>query len=644
MKRLSFGDTRSVLALLSATFSAACGPEDELPKLMEQAPSAHAQVGVPQVDPRLSAIGSIRDHLTYPPYQAMHRCTGVLVNERSVLTSRECADGVDRQLRGALGNVTFAFPFGPSGAIRQVDVIAAEYSPRERGYKEAVPSLGVVHLREPVTDVPPAQVALSDELEVGETYSWVGHAAGLQEEGVRVSGESRVTERSGVMNELVFGSYEKFFESVNHTTFPTDCDSPKPASQYNCSTLQSLRQRYAAYRLEHADEVLVDTNDPILRERGRDPKQCADGGAPLFRLTPEGLRVFAVNQESFSVDGFWKQCDLGALYATLGPMLEARLARTASFRDPCEGLPKAGRCDGNVARRCSRRDELNRRVESMDCSLLGLTCGEGVTGEVGCDVSHPAQPPTVETEAQTEDACGAVPATLVADSTARRTNSHGFAEFSVPPPNQLLSLKTKLRVPPKSPTGSGLTKLWPGVLPNGGANFEPRGRGILQPALHWTYTCLPVSTLRADSWWVFPGYMQAMPSIQASVQCAGERMKVSPNDLLDIEIAQAGAVWKQTVTDLSNGQRIEHETNMLGQEQGRASFYAEALYGSRILTDVVFTETVLTFASPLASPCAPATQGASDFVSRSRLSPDGLKCCIDRITLRTAGHAPTTQP
>jgi hypothetical protein len=49
--------------------------------------------------------------------------------------------------------------------------------------------------------------------------------------------------------------------------------------------------------------------------------------------------------------------------------------------------------------------------------------------------------------------------------------------------------------------------------------------------------------------------------------------------------------------------------------------------------DVVFTQSVLTFASPVTT-CQPTQAGATDYFSAPVLSPDGLHCCYDEIILR----------
>ena len=57
--------------------------------------------------------------------------------------------------------------------------------------------------------------------------------------------------------------------------------------------------------------------------------------------------------------------------------------------------------------------------------------------------------------------------------------------------------------------------------------------------------------------------------------------------------------------------------------------------------DVVFTQTVLTFATPVTS-CQPNTRGPNDYFSPPQASSDGLHCCISKVILRAKGVAATT--
>jgi hypothetical protein len=80
---------------------------------------------------------------------------------------------------------------------------------------------------------------------------------------------------------------------------------------------------------------------------------------------------------------------------------------------------------------------------------------------------------------------------------------------------------------------------------------------------------------------------------------------------------------------------------MLGQAQGIAEFVIEE-YSAKPLADVIFTSSVITFASPAKSACQPYQRGTNDYFTAPRVSADGLHCCFDKITLRSQGVAATT--
>ncbi|MET0342736.1 MAG: hypothetical protein ABW252_17145 [Polyangiales bacterium] len=250
------------------------------------------------------------------------------------------------------------------------------------------------------------------------------------------------------------------------------------------------------------------------------------------------------------------------------------------------------------------------------------------------------------------DACGDVPAELTRDDTGRRAAAatrtvnarQNYVQFSTDLRGLLVRLQTKLTVPAKPPP-SGVVFLWPGVQPLVDApTFAPIGKGVLQPVLTWGSSCAPGSPRGYDSWWISGLYVNVATTLPTHRSChGGPVMRVGVGDVLAIDIAQTGTVWKQTIKDLTTGQQVDYAIDMKGQAQGHAYFDIELPTSARPVADTVFTETVLSFASPR-SACAPTTQGATDFVSKARISADGTQCCVDRITLRAPGVPATTTP
>lgn len=76
----------------------------------------------------------------------------------------------------------------------------------------------------------------------------------------------------------------------------------------------------------------------------------------------------------------------------------------------------------------------------------------------------------------------------------------------------------------------------------------------------------------------------------------------------------------------------------LSQEQNWATWAIEVPRGETIMPtdEVVFTDSVLTFKSPVTS-CQPSQRGPDDVFSAPVLSTDGLSCCYDKIILRGSG-------
>jgi hypothetical protein len=78
------------------------------------------------------------------------------------------------------------------------------------------------------------------------------------------------------------------------------------------------------------------------------------------------------------------------------------------------------------------------------------------------------------------------------------------------------------------------------------------------------------------------------------------------------------------------------------QPQRWALFEIEMPTSTRPAGDIVFTNTVMTFAKPEAKACQPNTRGANDYFSSPIASSDGLRCCVARLVLRAQGVAATT--
>lgn len=247
-----------------------------------------------------------------------------------------------------------------------------------------------------------------------------------------------------------------------------------------------------------------------------------------------------------------------------------------------------------------------------------------------------------------DDPCfgGSVGVASDGGSSRAQVNGYGNVEVQIPTSNHIVSLETTLAVP-ALPPANGTLFLWPGLqpLPNG-ANFDPIGEGVLQPVLTWGGTCAPNAPNDYSAWWISAQYVNVynVEMTPGHTGClGGDGMKVQVGDQLHITMTLSGTTWTQVVTDEQSGKKVDFEIDMLGQAQDWAIFDIES-DAREPVSDVVFTHTVLTFASPAASSCDPSVRGQDDYFSAPETSSDGTHCCYDKITLRGQGVAATTQP
>ena len=242
--------------------------------------------------------------------------------------------------------------------------------------------------------------------------------------------------------------------------------------------------------------------------------------------------------------------------------------------------------------------------------------------------------------------------TTYAASTSARTTTSGYGWVLLTPPtsnnNQVVEFRTVLSVP-ATPPASGTLFLWPGLQPlRASTNFDALNNGVLQPVLTWGPTCAPGAPGQAyKSWWISGQYVNTnIPSSSANYSAyhdchGGPGMNVAVGDDLDLVFALNGTAWIQTVTNRRTSQSVSYTVDLLGQGQNMAEYVIEE-YSSKPLSDVIFTSSVITFASAAKTACQPSQRGVNDYFSAPRASADGLRCCIDKVILRAEGVAATT--
>ncbi len=372
----------------------------------------------------------------------------------------------------------------------------------------------------------------------------------------------------------------------------------------------------------------------------RTPRSTAanDGGRSDGRLTAD-----AASPDTQASADAERAADLAT--DTLGRGPETQIVDdTRSTAEGEDGAPDTGsRPDAAV-------DSVRRADAEVDAGRSGDAGTDVVrytdaqpTGDAGLAVSD--ADPSLGTDA---DPCAG--GTTYADSTSGKAtlNSYGWVRLAVASNNSIVAFDTTIVVP-ETPAPTGTLFLWPGLQPvSGGANYAVLDNGVLQPVLTWGGTCAPNSPAQSyQSWWISGQYVNtyiASSSVnyQAYHDChGGPGMNVAVGDTLDMRFVLNGTDWTQTVTNRNNSQSVSYTIDMLGQAQGSAEFVIEE-YSSNPVSDVVFTSSVITFASTAKSACQAVQRGTNDYFSAPRTSADGLRCCIGKVILRAEGVAATT--
>jgi hypothetical protein len=219
-------------------------------------------------------------------------------------------------------------------------------------------------------------------------------------------------------------------------------------------------------------------------------------------------------------------------------------------------------------------------------------------------------------------------------STLRR--EFAVVRYGTPAPNEILDLKTTLRVP-KPPTSNQTLFIWPGLQSRNSDDPGRIGNGVLQPVLTWGGSCAPEQPSNTyDNWWISGMYVNVTTSAAGPTGCAGGDYLVGDlDDLIDIDMRIDGTDWIQTMTSQGTMETVDFTIDLKGQVQNVAMWIIEVPDGSSVrpADDVIFSDSVLTFSSPV-SDCQPTQAGAADYFTAPVLSADGLHCCYDTIILR----------
>jgi len=118
-------------------------------------------------------------------------------------------------------------------------------------------------------------------------------------------------------------------------------------------------------------------------------------------------------------------------------------------------------------------------------------------------------------------------------------------------------------------------------------------------------------------------------------------MDIKAGDDLAIDLVLQGTVWSENLMDLRNDHSVDFEIDVEGVPEIFPTF-AIAPNGQSPMSDVVFTGTTITLASPEPNACQPVLRGPTDAFSAPSASPDGQTCCLSHIVLRAQGVPATT--
>jgi hypothetical protein len=303
-------------------------------------------------------------------------CNGTLIAPKLVLTSKRCAiqydnvtpdGGAPTQVRTVLVEkyplyfITGAAIASPSHKVRieSVDVCT---TPDTGGMDGFGCNVAVYRLTEAIADITPlpfTDKALGPEL-VGQRFSTVGYGDISQDLTKQTLGQRHagtLTLRS------VAGAPMKVL-------FPTEADF---VAAWTKAEGQASAQQLSAALATYYETTLQPDLEAWLGGSDGDAQNCLDDqGSPLLAKNAEGkLTVFGI--ASNSLGGSHTKCiPFGAPYAMLGTAAQALISK--NLVDPCDAETAAGRCDGDIAVRCTTPAEGDRRITRSDCSAVLQHC------------------------------------------------------------------------------------------------------------------------------------------------------------------------------------------------------------------------------------------------------------------------------
>jgi hypothetical protein len=347
----------STLLATSAVFGAAACMDDRAPVSTS---GEEIIGGVPANSAKLNGIGALglsNGDGTFRPI-----CTGTLIKPTMVLTAEHCVNFV------ADPAAQMAFLIGPDAwhPIRTIPVRGVAWEDTITG---GIVGLGVdvavMHLAQPVTDVPVFPYAQLTASKVGQDFTGIGY--GVQDDhqtyGTRRAGSMEMQALGGGLYPAIYGSFQRFLDDDER--YGLDHTQP--------GVLEVFQQAW--------DETLLLANEGWFGNGCHDAQACnGDSGGPILLAVNGKSTVFGVaSWVSYRDENL--MCDLGTAYAGLDPVALDFLA----YQTKCPLVPRAGTCDGDTtAVRCAPPSEGGYRITRTNCANLGQICGMDPSGEIGC--------------------------------------------------------------------------------------------------------------------------------------------------------------------------------------------------------------------------------------------------------------------
>jgi len=318
--------------------------------------------GFPATGAQLNAIGAIARVVNG---QLVPFTTGTLISPTMVLATKH-------NLRSITDVAQVKFLIGPDAfaPLRAVPVRGFAVEPTvSGGLTDNGSDVGILHLAEPIVDVPLLAVAALTDDRIGSRMVGVGYgaqnSAGVR--GTRRAGSMTVQATSGSALAAAFGTFDTFL-ARGGDALPPGVDPRDPANR------PFLQQVYDT-------ELLLPGIEAWIGGGPEDAMACqGDGGAPVIAQVGARTTVFGVSSWRYAPSDLACQ-PIGAAYATMNPIA----LDFVDYEAHCPLVPRAGTCESPViAVRCARGDEGGRRVLRTDCGQLGQVCGFDAAGALGC--------------------------------------------------------------------------------------------------------------------------------------------------------------------------------------------------------------------------------------------------------------------